>query len=196
MSEAATEQTTTEQTPESQQQAPATEAGKQDEYPAELGDAGKKAIDAMKAERDAARREARANAEAAKRYAEFEESQKTEAQKVADRAAAAERARDEAVSEGLRYKAAARHGVGEDYFDLLGTGDEETIVARAERVGNLLKLQSENDRLAAEVEALKQGKPAPSSARPTESLKPGATAEQIRPERDDSYPSGWLPQRQ
>ncbi len=139
---------------------------------------------------------AKANADKAKEFDALQESQKSEQQKIADRAAEAERERDEARSEGLRYRAAIKHGVTEDHFDLLGIGDEETITARAERVGGLLKLQTENDRLTAEVEALKQGKPAPSSARPTESLKPGATAEQIRPERDDSYPSGWLPQRQ
>lgn len=139
---------------------------------------------------------AKENAEAAKRLAEFEESQKTEAQKIADRAAAAERARDEALADGLRYKAAAKHGIDEDHFDLLGSGDEEAISGRAERIGNLLKLRTENEALKAEVEALKQGKPAPASARPTAALRPGATAEDIAADQDDSYPSHWLPQRQ
>jgi hypothetical protein len=62
---------------------------------------------------------------------------------------------------GLRYKAAATHGIGEDYFDLLGSGDEETINARAERIGALVKTASEIEQLRAEVEALRAGKPAP-----------------------------------
>lgn len=198
MSESATETTVTDTSTEQEQQAQETATAS--EQQSELGDAGKKAIDAMKAERDNARREARANADAAKRLAELEESNKTETQKTADRAAAAERARDEAVADGLRYKAAAKHQVDEDHFDLLGTGDEETIFARAERVGTLLKsnaaLTAENEQLKADVEALKQGKPAPSSTRPTAALKPGATAERIEPAQDDSYPADFLTPRQ
>lgn len=195
MSETTTEKPV-EKAPDSEEKAPATDAPTTEETPADLGDAGKRAIEAMKAERDAARREARANADAAKRLAEFEESQKTEAQKIADRAAAAERERDEAKADGLRYKAAAKHGVDEDHFDLLGTGDEETIAGRAERVGGLLKLAAENEQLKAEIDALKQGKPSPATTRPTAALKPGATAEQIPAAEDDSYPTHWLPQKQ
>lgn len=168
---------------------PATDAADGTTQP-ELGDAGKAAIDRMKAERDQARREAKTNAEAARRLAEFEESQKTEQQKIADRAAAAERERDEARADGLRYKAAAKHAIGEDYFDLLGSGDEETISSRAERVGGLLK---ENAEMKAELEALRAGKPAPANGRPTEALKPGASPEPISGAQDHSYPSSWLP---
>lgn len=163
------------------------------ETPSELGDAGKAAIDRMKVERDQARREAKANSEAAKRLAELEESQKTEQQKIADRATAAERERDEAKADGLRYKAAAKHGIGEDYFDLLGTGDEEAIQGRAERVGGLLKLATENEQLKAENEALKAGKPVPNGGRPTEQLRPGATPTTPGSPTDNSYPSSWLP---
>lgn len=129
---------------------------------------------------------AKANAEAAKKLAEFEESQKSEQQRIADRAAAAERERDEARMEGLRYKAAAEHGVGKAYFDLLGTGDEETILSRAERVGNLVR---ENAEMKAELEALRAGKPAPVKGRPTEALKPGATPEDSKSEDDVLYES-------
>jgi uncharacterized small protein (DUF1192 family) len=184
-----------EQTPEAtppetpSDETPATDATNE-ETPSTLGDAGKQAIDRMKAERDAARREARANAEAAKRLSELEESQKTEQQKIADRAAAAERERDEARADGLRYKAAAKYGIGEDYFDLLGTGDEEQIAGRAERVGGLL---TEIERLKAENEALKAGKPVPNGGRPTEQLRPGATPTTPGSPTDNSYPSSWLP---
>ncbi|MBJ8342784.1 hypothetical protein JGU71_28230 [Antrihabitans sp. YC3-6] len=179
MSEILTEQPAV--TPDVTPEAPATVAP--DGHPVELGDAGKRAIAAMKAERDAARREAKANADAAKRLADFEESQKTEAQKIADRAAAAERERDDARAEGLRYKAAAKFGIDEDHFDLLGTGDEDAIAGRAERLGALLKLRTENDDLKAQLEALQQGKP--SSGRPVPNLKPGATPEQNDPEETE-----------
>lgn len=189
MSETITEPTAPVENETSATEAPTT--GPFETSPADLGDAGKAAIDRMKAERDQARREARTNAEAAKRLAEFEESQKTEQQKIADRAAAAERERDEAKADGLRYKAAAKHQIGEDYFDLLGSGDEETISSRAERVGSLLK---ENAAMKAELEALRAGKPAPVSGRPTEALKPGATPENAKTEDDENYESLFGPQ--
>lgn len=118
---------------------------------------------------------AKENADKAKEFDAFQESQKSEQQKIADRAAAAERERDDARAEGLRYKAAAKFSVDEDHFDLLGSGDEETILARAERVGGLIAAKAENDQLKAELEALRAGKPAPSRERPLESLRPGAT---------------------
>ena len=117
---------------------------------------------------------------------ELEAAQQTEAERIAARATAAERERDEAKAEGLRYKAAATHGISEDYFDLLGAGDAETISGRAERVGGLLK---ENATLRAEVEALRAGKPAPTNGRPIEALKPGATPENATSEDDVLYNS-------
>lgn len=129
---------------------------------------------------------AKSNAEAARRLQEIEDAQKTEQQRLAERQTAIERERDEARAEGLRYKAAATHGIGEDYFDLLGSGDAETISARAERVGGLLK---ENATLRAEVEALRSGKPAPTSGTPVAALKPGATPEHTQSEDDVLYSS-------
>jgi hypothetical protein len=125
---------------------------------------------------------AKSNADKAREYDAFQESQKTEQQRIADRAAAAERERDEARAEGLRYKAAAKHGVGEDYFDLLGSGDEETISTRAERVGSLLRVAAENEQLKAELEALRAGRPSPTQGRPVEALRPGATPSDIQSE--------------
>lgn len=115
---------------------------------------------------------------------ELEAAQQTEAERIAARATAAERERDEARAEGLRYKAAATHGISEDYFDLLGTGDADAISGRAERVGGLLK---ENATLRAEVEALRAGKPAPTNGRPVEALKPGASPENAKTEDDLIY---------
>lgn len=133
---------------------------------------------------------AKSNATAAQRLAEIEDAQKTEQQRLADRQAAIERERDEARAEGLRYKAAATHGISEDYFDLLGSGDAETISDRAERVGGLLK---ENAALKAEVEALRAGKPAPTNGRPVEALKPGATPEESKTTDDLIYEAVYGP---
>jgi hypothetical protein len=172
--------------------APATDAP--ETTPPALGDAGKQAIDRMKAERDAARREARANSDAAKRLAELEESQKSKEQLIADRAAKAERERDDARTEGLRYKAAAKHGITEEDFDLLGSGDEEAIEARARRIGVLTAAVKENEQLRAQLEAA-TGKPVPSNGRPVEALKPGATPVPPSTPEDDSYPADFLPRR-
>jgi hypothetical protein len=130
----------------------------------------------------------------ATRAQELEAAQQTEAERIAARATAAERERDEAKAEGLRYKAAATHGIGEDYFDLLGTGDAEAIGERAQKVGALLKVQSENAQLRAEVEALRAGKPAPIQGRPVEALKPGATPEHAPTEEDEVYARLFGPQ--
>lgn len=136
---------------------------------------------------------AKENAGKAKEFDAFQESQKTEQQKIADRATAAERERDEAKADGLRYKAAARFGIGEDYFDLLGSGDEEAISGRAERVGKLLAASKELEQVRTENEALRQGKPVPGSGRPTEALRPGATPTTPGGPSDSSYPAEWLP---
>lgn len=132
---------------------------------------------------------AKANADAAKRLAEIEESQKTEAQKQADAIAKAQRDAEDARSEALAYKVAAAHGVTPDYFDLLGRGDEATIEARAERIGELIKSRSEIEQLRADVEALRTGKPAPSTSRPVADLKPGATPSPASTEDDTLYAS-------
>jgi hypothetical protein len=128
---------------------------------------------------------AKANAAAAKKLQEQEDAQKSDSQKVADAAAQAQRERDEARAETLRYKAAATHHVTEANFDLLGTGSEEDIMARAKRVGVL-----EAD--SAELKALKaqQAPPAPEGdgTGPVKKLTPG----QEQPP-DNSYPAGWFP---
>lgn len=131
-------------------------------------------------------RELEPQAEEARR---LKEAQQTEAERIAARATAAERERDEARADGLRYKAAATHGIGEDYFDLLGSGDEEAINARAERIGVLMKTASEIDQLRAEVEALRTGKPAPLNGRPIEALRPGATPSNNQTEDEVLYNS-------
>lgn len=131
----------------------------------------------------------------ADRLAEIEESQKSEQQRHADAAAKAQRDAEDARAEALRYKAAATHKVDPDYFDLLGNGDEDTISSRAERVGGLLALRTENEALKAELEALRSGRPAPTNGRPTTALKPGATPEHAQTEDDALYAALYGPER-
>jgi len=130
---------------------------------------------------------AKANAEAAQELATIRESQKTESEKQADATARAVKDAADARAEALAYKLAAAHGVTPDNFDLLGTGSEDVITARAERVGNLLKVQAENTQLKAELEALRTGKPAPLTTRPVADLRPGATPQNATSEDDALY---------
>lgn len=171
--------------------APALEASQQ---PAEqnvdsLPDWARAAITKANTEAAAYRTKVRELEPLATKAAELEAAQQTEAERIAARATAAERERDEARAEGLRYKAAATHGIGNDYFDLLGAGDEEAINARAERIGALVKTASEIDQLRAEVEALRAGKPAPINGRPVEALRPGATPSNNQTEDEVLYNS-------
>lgn len=88
---------------------------------------------------------AKANADKAKRFDEFEESQKTELQKAADAAAKAKADADATRAELARMQAAVKHGLSEDDLDLLGThGTPEEIEARAERLAIRLKAAEAN----------------------------------------------------
>lgn len=88
---------------------------------------------------------AKANAEKAKRFDEFEESQKTELQKAADAAAKAKAEADAVRAELARMQAAVKYGLSEDDLDLLGThGGPEEIEQRAERLAARLRLAEEN----------------------------------------------------
>lgn len=81
---------------------------------------------------------AKENAAAAQRLAELEDAQKTEQQRLEDRAAAAEAERDTARQELTRLRMAARYGIGEDDLDLLGSGTDDEIEARAKRLSERL----------------------------------------------------------
>jgi membrane protein involved in colicin uptake len=81
------------------------------------------------------RTEAKANAEAAKRLAEIEEANKTEAQRTADRLAAAEQEAADARREALKFKIASKFQIGDEDADLFLTGsDEESLTRQAERL--------------------------------------------------------------
>lgn len=85
------------------------------------------------------RTEAKKNADAAQRLAEFEEAQKTEAQKLADRLATAEKALAAKEAETLRLTIASKHGITGDHLDLLSGADESELEAKALKIAALIK---------------------------------------------------------
>lgn len=100
----------------------------------DLGEAGVKALEAWKTRAREAEKQAKLNADAAAKLAAFEESQKTEAQKLADRAADAEKKASEAANALTRYQVALRHGLSEsDIEDLNWSGTDEEIEKRIQR---------------------------------------------------------------
>ena len=87
---------------------------------------------------------AKANADAAKRLAEIEESQKSESQKLTDAATKAQEAAKAAAGELALMKAAVKHGLSEEDIELLGThGTPEEIGQRAEKLAARLKVAGE-----------------------------------------------------
>lgn len=80
---------------------------------------------------------AKANADAATRLTQLEESQKTEAQKLADAAELARRDAEQARAQLVRMQVAVRHQIPESDLDLLGDGEEAQIEARALRLAEL-----------------------------------------------------------
>lgn len=80
---------------------------------------------------------AKENSSAAARLAELEESQKTEAQRLADAKAAAEKDAADARAEALRWRVAAKHGISDEDAELFLTGtDEETLTKQAQRLSD------------------------------------------------------------
>lgn len=78
---------------------------------------------------------AKDNAKAAERLAEIEESQKSEAEKSADRIRDLEQQLDAANRSTLRFKVASKYGIGDEDADLFLTGsDEETLTKQAQRL--------------------------------------------------------------
>ncbi|HEY5201355.1 MAG TPA: hypothetical protein VIJ31_10650, partial [Acidothermaceae bacterium] len=92
------------------------------------------AITKANSEAAAARIKAKELEPAAAQFAALEEASKTEAQRLAESEATAKREALEARAESARYKVALAHGIPADDFDLLGTGTEEEITARAVKI--------------------------------------------------------------
>jgi alanyl-tRNA synthetase len=134
---------------------------------------------------------AKANSKAAEELAKIREAQMSAEEKAAKDAELTRQELENIRAENIRYKAAALHGISEEYFDLLGTGSEEEILIRAERIGELEDAANELAQLKAAIAAQAQqaGDEARAPGAPVASLKPGNPSV-----KDDSYPSSWFPQ--
>jgi hypothetical protein len=117
---------------------------------------------------------------------ELEQAQMTEQQKLSEQLAAERETAAKATAEAIRYRVAATHHIGQEDFDLLGTGTEEEITARAVRIA------ARN----AEIAALQAAPRPPSSERPIEQLRPGATPGEPQSEDDVLYAQLFPPQPQ
>lgn len=92
-------------------------------------------VDFWKAKARENEKRAKANADAAKRLAEIEDANKSEAEKAAERIRELEAEAEAARREALRFKVASKYGIGDEDADLFLTGsDEETLAKQAERL--------------------------------------------------------------
>ncbi|WP_458089505.1 hypothetical protein [Streptomyces malaysiensis] len=98
--------------------------------------------------------------QAAQKYAEFEDAQKSEIQKAQERAQTFEQQLADERAQNARLLAAATHNIPPELIELLGSGTTDEINSRAEVLAEKLKAAAPA--------------PAPTSARPVESLTPGA----------------------
>ena len=111
-------------------------------------------------------------------YQEYLDSQKTEQERLADAKSAAEARLAEVMATNARLMAAATHNIPAELIDLLGTGTDEEITARAQLLAERLT--------AATVTAPATERPA--STRPVESLTAGGRPADDTPPLDmDAY---------
>lgn len=78
--------------------------------------------------------QAKANADAAERLRQFEDADKTEQQRQAERLTAIERERDTALADVARFRAAVKHGLTDADLELLGPGTPDEIEDRASKL--------------------------------------------------------------
>lgn len=96
-------------------------------------------VSKLRAEAAKYRKEAKANADAAARLAQIEESQKTEAQRAAEALAAAQREAEQARAEALRLKVGVAHGLPPELVSRLQGSTEEELAADAANLLPLIK---------------------------------------------------------
>ncbi len=100
---------------------------------------------------------------------------KTETQRLQEAATSAQQALATSQADAIRYKVAATHGIPAEHFDLLGTGTEEEITAKAAKISALLAAQAAPVAVAAP------------TTRPVTQLRPGATPAGVESEDDVLY---------
>lgn len=167
MSETAVTEPETESTPEVDEE----EAFDADRAKAKIAKANSEAKGLRARVKELEQYEAKAKAD--------EDAKKPEIERLTDRAAKAEQRAAEVEAELIRERIARRHGISDDDLDLLGSGSEEQIEARAQRL-------AAKNAAAAGVQVT-----APPSEKPVERLRPGATSTDTSIAPEDAYPSSW-----
>ena len=120
-------------------EATATEAEGQEETTTEGAPKPSETVDYWKKRARENEAKAKANAAAAQRLAEFEESQKSEAQKLQEARDAAERRASEAERANLRYRVAVTKQLPPELVDRLRGDTEEEMSADADSLLALVK---------------------------------------------------------
>lgn len=116
---------------------------------------------------------AKANAAAATRLQEIEDSNKTELEKAQSAQRAAEEARDLALHTHSRVMAAAAHSLPVELIDHLGSGTDEEINDTAELFFRVIETRAQE--IAQEIISGRNGtSPGTGPGRPVESLRPGS----------------------
>lgn len=170
-------------TPDAQQTAPEATAAQPEQQIDSLPQWARDAI--SKANREAAsyRTQVAELKPKAEQFTRLEEASKSEAQRLAEAASQARSDAEQARAEAVRYRVAATHGITADHFDLLGSGTEDEIVARAAKLSTLLAAQ-----------AAAQTTPATApSTRPVEQMRPGALPGEAVTEDDAVWASLFGP---
>ena len=133
--------------------------------------------------------------EARRKAAEYDkavEAQKTEAQRQAEATAQLKADLEAERATNRRLSIANTHGLKDLDLDMLGSGDDESLTKRAERLAWLNAEAADAERLRAQIAEL-TGKQAPAAKTPLASLRPGASAADAAVEVDDAYPAHWIP---
>lgn len=112
-----------------------------------------------------------------------EDAKKSEIERISDRAAKAEQRAQQVEAELIRERIARRHSISDDDLDLLGSGTEEQLEARAKRIADLKSA------------ATPAASTAPPSDRSTAKLRPGATPAEAPAAQQDAYPAHWRTSR-
>lgn len=76
---------------------------------------------------------------------QLEEAQKSESEKLNDRASSAEKEATKAKAEAAKLRMAIKYGLSEEDLDFLGSGDEEEIEERAKRLSERLKSKTDDE---------------------------------------------------
>jgi hypothetical protein len=109
---------------------------------------------------EARAKEAQTFKEQAEKWREYEQSQKSEHEKLAEKLASAEAIASEANAKLIRYEIASQKGIPADALDLLNGSTREELEVAADKLLSLIGEQTKNKLPMPDVN---QGKPAPAA---------------------------------